>query len=69
MNQFDLSAQGFSDCLTLQYKKSLVQMPTSCDGYGAPFSTEHHQDCRFGDFVGCRHDEVHDAIGDLASLE
>ena len=29
---------------------------------------EHAWDCRFGGLVGCRHNEIRDAIGDLASL-
>ena len=43
-------------------------MPKSCDGYGAEFSIEHALDCRFGGLVSRRHNEIRDAIGDLASL-
>ena len=43
-------------------------MPKSCDGCGAEFSIEHALDCRFGGLVSRRHNEIHDVIGDLASL-
>ena len=43
-------------------------MPKSCDGCVAEFSIEHALDCRFGDLVTRRHNEIRDAIGDLASL-
>ena len=67
-NHFDLAAQEFRDALALRYKKSLSQMPKLCDGCGAEFSTEHALDCRFGGLVSRRHNEIRDAIGDLASL-
>ena len=43
-------------------------MPESCDGCDAEFITEHTLDCRFGGLVSHRHNEICDAIGDLASL-
>ena len=43
-------------------------MPKSCDGCDGTLSMEHALDCRFGGLVGRHHSEVHDAIGDLASL-
>ena len=67
-NHFDLAAQEFSDPLTLRYKKCFSQMPKSCDGYGAEFSIEHALDCRFGGLISHCHNEIHDTIGDLASL-
>ena len=39
-----------------------------CDGCGTPFTVEHSLDCRVGGLVGHRHNEVRDAVGDLASL-
>ena len=39
-----------------------------CDGYRVPFNIEHALDCRFGSLVTHRHDEVLNAVGDLASL-
>ena len=67
-SQFDLSAQGFHDGLALQYKKPLLFLPSVCDGCGASFSNEHTLDCHFGGLVSRRHNGVHDAFGDLASL-
>ena len=44
-------------------------MPQSCDGCGGDFSIEHALSCTFfGGLVVRRHNEVWDAIGDLASL-
>jgi len=40
----------------------------ACDECGVPFSIEHALDCCYSSLVGCRHNEVHDAFGDLASL-
>ena len=39
-----------------------------CDGCGAPFSIAYALDCLFWGLVTCRHNEVQDAFGDLASL-
>ena len=43
-------------------------MPKSCAGCGGTLCMEHALDCRFGGLVGRCHNEVRDAIGDLASL-
>ena len=67
-NHFDLAAHEFRDALALRCKKSLSQMPKSCDGCGAEFSIEHALDCRFDGLVSLRHNDICDAIGDLASL-
>ena len=67
-SQFDLSAQEFRDGLALCYRKPLLSLPAVCDGCGAPFSIEHALDCHFGGLVSCRHNEVCDAFGELASL-
>jgi len=67
-SQFDLSAQEFHNGLALSYKKPLLSLPSVCDGCGTLFSIEHALDSRFGGLVSCRHNEVHDAFGDLASL-
>ena len=66
-NHFVLAAQEFRDALALQYKKSLSQMPKSCDGCDAEFSIKHALDCRFNGQVSHCHNEIHDAIDDLAS--
>ena len=65
---FDLSPQEFRDALALRYRKPLLDLPPFCDGCGAPFTVEHSLDCRVGGLVGYRHNEVRDAVGDLASL-
>ena len=65
-HHFDLSPQEFRDALTLCYKKPLLDLPPFCDGCGAPFIVEHALDCRVGGLVGQQHNEVRDAIGDLA---
>ena len=67
-NHFDLAAQEFRDALAFQNKKSLSQMPKSCDCCSAEFSIKHALDCRFGGLVSRCHNEICDAIGDLASL-
>ena len=66
--QFDLSAQQFRDSLALRYRKPLLILPDACDGCGAAFTLDHALDCRFGGLVTHRHNEVRDAVGDLASL-
>ena len=45
-----------------------MNLPGNCDGCGATFTTDHALDCRFGGLVTRRHNEVHDAFGDLSSL-
>ena len=64
---FDLSAQEFQDGLALRYKKVLSPLPLSCDGCGASFSIEHTLDCKKGGLITQHHNEVRDAIGDLAT--
>ena len=67
-DQFDLSAQEFRDALALHYHKPLLSLPGTCDGCGATFTVDHALDYCFGGLVTRRHNEVHDAVGDLASL-
>jgi len=67
-HHFGLSPQEFRDALTLRYKKPLLNLPPSCDGYGASFTVEHALNCRVGGLVGRQHNEGRDAVGDLASL-
>ena len=43
-------------------------MPPTCDGCGAAFILSHALDCRKGGLVVRRHNEIHDALGDLACL-
>ena len=65
---FDLSPQQFRDALSLRYNRSLMLMPPTCDGCGAAFTLSHALDCRKGGLVVRRHNEICDALGDLACL-
>ena len=67
-HQFDLSPQQFHDALSLRYHRPMSMMPNSCDGCGTVFSVSHALDCRRGGLVTQRHNEVRDALGDLAAL-
>jgi len=67
-HHFDLSAQQFRDALCLCYHHPLSLIPASCDGCGEDFSLTHVLDCRKGGLVTQRHNEVRDALGDLAAL-
>ena len=67
-HHFDLSPQEFRDALALHYRKPLLDLLPFYDGCGAPFTVEHSLDCHVGGLVGRRHNEVRDAVGDLASL-
>ena len=46
----------------------MLRMPATCDGYGATFDLGHALDCKKGGLVTQRHNEVMDALGDIASL-
>ena len=67
-SQFDLSNQEFWDALAIRYKKPLRNVPDLCDGCSSQFSLSHGLSCRKGGWVIQRHNEIQDAIGDLASL-
>ena len=67
-HHFDLSPQEFRDALALQYRKLLLYLPPLCDRCGAPFTVKHALDCLVGGLVRQCHNEVRDAVGDLASL-
>jgi len=60
--------RSLRDGLALRYRKPLLHLLAVCDGCGAPFSIEHALDCHYSGLVGCRHNEVCDAFGNLASL-
>ena len=67
-HHFDLSATEFRDALAMRYQRPLLRMPATCDGCGAAFNLEHSLDCRKGGLVIQRHNEIRDALGDLASI-
>jgi len=67
-DHYDLTAQEFRDALTLCYQKPLLNVPSGCDGCGAPFSLDHALICRKVGLIIQRHNEVRGAVGDLATL-
>ena len=67
-NNFDLTAQEFRDALAVHYKKPLLAIPPHCDGCGAPSSLDHFLSCKKGGLVVQRHNELRDAVDDLAAL-
>ena len=67
-HHFDLSATEFRDSLALRYHRPLLQLPALCDGCGSQLSTGHALDCRKGGLVIQRHNEIRDALGDVASI-
>lgn len=54
-DNFNLSAVEFRDSLCLRYMKPLLNLPATCDGCGAPFTTSHAVDCRKGGLIIQRH--------------
>ena len=66
-HHFDLSPTEFRDALTLRYHRPFLKVPAECDGCGDKFTFQHALDCRKGGLVTQRHNEVRDALGDLAS--
>ena len=67
-HHFDQSSVEFRDALALRYHHPLLNMPAFCDGCGSQSSMEHALDCRIGGLVIQRHNEISDALGDLASI-
>ena len=65
---FDLSPTEFRDTLALRYRRPLSGVPANCDGCNEQFTLIHALDCKRGGLVVQRHNEVRDALGDLASL-
>ena len=63
-----MTGQGFRDALTVRYRKPLLCVPPCCDGCGALSSLNHFLICRKGGLIVQRHNEIRDAIGDLATL-
>ena len=65
---FDLSEVEFRDALSVRYNKNLITSPTFCDGCQSPFTLRHALACKKGGLLTLRHNEIRDAVGDLASL-
>ena len=67
-DNFNLSAVEFRDSLCLRYMKPLLNLPATCDGCGALFTTSHSLDCKKGGLIIQRHNEIRDLLFDLVSL-
>ena len=66
---FDLSEVEFRDALSVRYNKNLIASPTFfCDGCWSSFALRHALACKKGGLLTLRHNEIRDAVGDLASL-
>jgi len=65
---FDLSPSEFRDALAIRYHQPLTKLPADCDGCGRESTLQHALDCRKGGLIIQRHNEVRDALGDLASI-
>jgi hypothetical protein len=63
---FDLSAEQWRDRVALQYGWSLKALPSSCDGCGKKFSTDHALMCMNGGNVKWGHDQVRDVCAELS---
>ena len=67
-SNFDLSAQEFHDALAIKYHQPLLNLPPKFDGCGATSNLDHFLICRKGGLVVQHHNEIRNAIGDLAAL-
>jgi hypothetical protein len=67
-HHFDLSPTEFRDGLSMRYRRPLKNLPSSCDGCGETFSIDHALNCKKGGLIILRHNEIRDAVGDLASI-
>ena len=65
---FNLSPMEFRGALALQYHRPLLNMPVECNGCGSDFSLEHALDCRKGGLITQCHNEVRDALGEIAAM-
>ena len=54
--------------MAVRYQKLLMCLPPSYDGCGAPSSLDHALICKKGGLIIQHHNELRDAIGDLAAL-
>ena len=67
-DNFDLSATEFRDALCVRYRKPLKRSFSRCDGCQQDFDLQHALSCKKGGLVTLRHNEIRDAIRDLASI-
>ena len=57
-HHFDLSPVEFRVALSLRYHRPLLKTPAHCVGCGKEFSFQHALDCKKGELVTQRHNEV-----------
>ena len=69
VNGTDLGAQECRDALFLRYGLEPPDLPSHCDGCDAKFSISHSLDCKKGDLVTARHNELRDGVADLAGKD
>ena len=63
-----LQSQPITAMLSYAHHRPLLRLPALCDGCSSQFSTGHALDCRKGGLVIQRHNEIRNALGDLASI-
>ena len=67
-NNFDLTPQEFRDAVAIRCRKPLMNVPAFCDRCGAPSTLDHFLICMKGGLIVQRHNEIRNAIGDLAAM-
>ena len=61
---FALHKGDFRDALAMRYSWPLQRCPQNC-ACGQPFSVDHTLTCRYGGYIGRRHDQIRDFTADL----
>ena len=61
---FSLSKSDFRDALHLRYGWTPPRLPTACV-CGQPFHVDHALSCSHGGYLGLRHNEVRDLLGEV----
>ena len=54
--------------MSLRYCRPSLTLPAKCDGCSAPFSLEHVLYCKKEGLVIQQHNEIRDALGDIAAM-
>ena len=67
-DNFNLNKTEFRDAIAIRYCKPISNLPSTCDGCGDVFTLQHALSCKKGGLVSLRHNEIRDAVGDIASL-
>ena len=69
VNGTEMGSQEWRDALFLRYGLEPPDLPMHCDGCEARFTISHSLDCKKGDLVTARHNELHDGVADLAAKD